>query len=303
MPQIDKGWIKDSFLYTGLFLFLLASIHIPFIHWLALWIIPFPFFVLRVKQPLNAMVIPLIGMVILLLIGFPLWYILLGVLAGCVGVVMGSIYRQAKMTGTDVVLGGLVSGFIVSLISMGVMQWAFRFFDTLNAMWQKEWNQAQNILQQSGLTMPEEIIPPVEAFVLIFLLMALVPMVLITFAAARRWLVSKGYESKTLPPFYEWRLPKAFFYFFVIVLLLQWFVVAEESGQNFQWIISILLILHILFFIQGLSLIAFLLRQKRKSLVWLVPAILLAWFPPVSFVILLMGMIDAGTPLRKRMEK
>jgi hypothetical protein len=30
---------------------------------------------------------------------------------------------------------------------------------------------------------------------------------------------------------------------------------------------------------------------------------LLAWFPPVSFVILLMGMIDTGTPLRKRMQK
>lgn len=303
MPQIDKGWIKDSFLYTGLFLFLLASIHIPFIHWLALWIIPFPFFVLRVKQPVSALMIPLLGIVILFLIGFPLLHILLGILAGCVGAVMGSLYRQSKMTGTDVVLGGLVSGFVVSLISMAVMQWAFRLFDTLSAMWLKEWNQAQTVLQESGLTMPEDMIPPVEVFVLIFLLMALVPMVLITFSAARRWLVSKGYENKPLPPFYKWRLPKAFFYFFIIVMLLQWLVVAEESGQNFHWIISVLLVLHILFFIQGLSLLGFLLKQKHKSLVWLLPAVLLAWFPPVSFVILLMGMIDSGTPLRKRMEK
>lgn len=300
---MDKGWIKDSFLYTGLFLFLLASIHIPFIQWLALWIIPFPFFMLRVKQPVSAMVVPLLGLFIMFLIGIPLWYILLGVSAGCVGVVMGSLYAQTRMTGTDVVLGGLVSGLIVSVMTMSVMQWAFGFFDRLNALWLNEWHQAQKILQESGVSVPGEIIPPLEAFVLIFLLMALLPMVLITFAVAKRRLVSKGYESKSLPPFYEWRLPKVFFYFFVIVLLLQWLVVTEEYGKNFHWIISALLILHVLFFIQGLSLIAFLLKQKRKSMVWLAPAVLLAWFPPVSFVILLMGMIDTGTPLRKRMQK
>ena len=66
------------------------------------------------------------------------------------------------------------------------------------------------------------------------------------------------------PSFYEWRLPKVFFYFFVIVLLLQWLAVTEEYGKNFHWIISALLILHVLFFIQGLSLIAFLLKQKKK---------------------------------------
>ncbi len=268
---MDKGWIKDSFLYTGLFLFLLASIHIPFIQWLALWIIPFPFFMLRVKQPVSAMVVPLLGLFIMFLIGIPLWYILLGVSAGCVGVVMGSLYAQTRMTGTDVVLGGLVSGLIVSVMTMSVMQWAFGFFDRLNALWLNEWHQAQKILQESGVS--------------------------------KRRLVSKGYESKSLPPFYEWRLPKVFFYFFVIVLLLQWLAVTEEYGENFHWIISALLILHVLFFIQGLSLIAFLLKQKRKSMVWLAPAVLLAWFPPVSFVILLMGMIDTGTPLRKRMQK
>lgn len=151
---MDKGWIKDSFLYTGLFLFLLASIHIPFIQWLALWIIPFPFFMLRVKQPVSAMVVPLLGLFIMFLIGIPLWYILLGVSAGCVGVVMGSLYAQTRMTGTDVVLGGLVSGLIVSVMTMSVMQWAFGFFDRLNALWLNEWHQAKKFCKNRECRCP-----------------------------------------------------------------------------------------------------------------------------------------------------
>ena len=153
---MDKGWIKDSFLYTRAVSLLAAPpIHIPFIQWLALWIIPFPFFMLRVKQPVSAMVVPLFGGSFhhvshrhSALVHPARCF------AGCVGVVMGSLYAQTRMTGTDVVLGGLVSGLIVSVMTMSVMQWAFGFFDRLNALWLNEWHQAKKFCKNRECRCP-----------------------------------------------------------------------------------------------------------------------------------------------------
>ncbi|MGA8942284.1 MAG: DUF2232 domain-containing protein [Thermoactinomyces sp.] len=304
MPQFDKDYVKDSFLYTGLFLFMLASFNIPLIHLLVLWILPFPFLVLRVKQPISAMIVPLAGIFLLYLFGLPFFYIVIGLLAWFTGLGMGSIYRRQDSTGTDVVLGGLVTGLTASWITMAVMQWAFGFFDVLKSAWQSEWDQAQKILEQSGVSVPETAVPPIDVFVIVLLLLILVPMILITFAVARKWLVTRGFPRKTLPPFHEWRLPKVFFYFFLLVLLAEWFMAGDGSPDvNSQWVIGIVFVLHGLFFIQGLAFLAFLLKQKRKSRRWLVLAVLLAWFPPVSFVVLLMGIVDVGTSLRTRILK
>ncbi len=304
MPQIDKNYVKDSFLYTGLFLFMLASINIPLIHLLVLWILPFPFLVLRVKQPFSAMIVPLAGMFVLYLSGLPFYNIALGLLAWFTGLGMGNVYRRKNSTGTDVVLGGLVSGVVASWITMAMMQWAFGFFDVLKSAWQNEWTQAQKILNQSGLSVPETAIPPMDVFVFVFLLLILLPMILISFVVTRKWLVYKGFPRKTLPPFYEWRLPKVFFYFFLLVLLIEWFVAGDgDLGAGYQWIIGIVFILHSLFFIQGLAFLAFLLKQRQKSRMWLAFAVLLAWLPPISFIILLMGIVDVGTSLRIKMQK
>lgn len=304
MPQFDKDYAKDSFLYTGLFLFMLASINIPLIHLFVLWILPFPFLVLRVKQPTSVMIVPLIGLSVLYLFGVPFFYIALGVLALCTGLVMGNIYHKQDSTGTDVVLGGLVSGLAASWMIMAIMQWGFGFFDVLKSSWQREWTEAQKILTQSGLSVPEATVPPIDVFVIIFLLLILVPMILISFAVARKWLVHKGFLPKTLLPFHKWRLPKVFFYFFLLVLLVEWFVAGDGGlGAEYQWLIGIVFILHALFFIQGLAFLAFLLKQKQKSRKWLVLVVLLAWLPPVSFIILLMGIVDVGTSLRLKMQK
>lgn len=304
MPQIDKDYVKDSFLYTGLFLFMLASINIPLIHLFILWILPFPFLVLRVKQPTSAMIVPLAGIFLLYLLGVPFFYIALGLLAWFTGLGMGNIYRKQDSTGTDVVLGGMVSGLAASWMIMAIMQWVFGFFDVLKSAWQREWIQAQKILTQSGFSVPEATVPPMDVFVLVFLLLILVPMILISFVVARKWLVYKGFLRKTLLPFYEWRLPKVFFYFFLLVLLVEWFVAGDGNpGAEYQWLIGIVFILHALFFIQGLAFLAFLLKQKQKSRKWLVLVVLLAWLPPVSFVILLMGIVDVGTSLRLKIQK
>ncbi|MBA4602883.1 DUF2232 domain-containing protein [Thermoactinomyces mirandus] len=304
MPQKDKDYIKDSFLYTGLFLFMLASINIPLLHLIILWILPFPFLVLRVKQPISAMIVPLVGIFILYLYGFPLLYILLGLLAWFIGLGMGNIYRRTDSTGTDVVLGGLVSGLVASWITMGLMQWAFDFFDVLKSAWQNEWIEAQRILNQSGIAVPEVVIPPIGVFVLVFLLLILVPMILISFVVTRKWLVYKGYPRKALPPFHEWRLPKVFFYFFLLVLLAEWFVAGDGGlDANDQWMIGIVFVLQVLFFIQGLAFLDFLLKQKKKSRMWLALAVLMAWLPPISFIILLLGVVDVGTSLRIKLQR
>jgi uncharacterized protein YybS (DUF2232 family) len=299
LPQDQKGIVKDGLLLSGLFLLLLASLVIPFIPMITFWLLPLPFLLLSAKSPSAAMIVSLIVLSVAFVF-FPAPFFVLSLFAWFMGSVMGHSYRSSKTTGTDVVLSGIVSGVVGSWVILYLGQ-VFHLFDWVRAVWEKESLQMEEMLKEAGAgaqTMAvlgtETMIPP-----LVFSLIIL--MALITFFAARRWLLRQGFHRKTLPAFYEWRLPKVFFYFYLLALILALFYF--PSGGGGSGMISALAILHELFLIQGFAFIHFLLHRRGKSGGWLIPLVLVSFITPFSLLIQFLGMIDTATLLRQKLNK
>jgi uncharacterized protein YybS (DUF2232 family) len=295
LPQNLKGIIKDGLIYTGLFLLLLASLSIPFIHLITFWLLPLPFFLLRVKQPPVALLIPLLVTGGILLFFPAQVFVLILVFAWPVGSVMGQLYRWPDRTGTDVVLGGVVAGLVAAWLVLYLGQTLFHLLDSFRNIWQEEWLRSQEALYKSGMVDENLPMPSVGALVPVFLFLVLIPVSLITFVVACKWLVHKGFPGKYLPPFHEWRLPKIFFYFYFFALLLSFFLNAQGV-----WSMGILGVLHLLFLLQGLAFAGFLLHRYKRSKGWYVLLFLLAL--PFSMLFLFMGLIDTGTHLRARLN-
>lgn len=300
MSQRFKGMVTDSLLYSGLFLLLLFSITIPFLHLITIWMLPLPFFIYRVKHEGAAMALPVIYFGVLFLL-FPLAiFVFFFLFAWFVGWVMGTVYRLNQAKGTDVVLGGIVSG-AVALLAILVL--GERFFGILKAfrgVWQQEMARTMQLMEEAG--MGKIAFPPVEAFIPVCMLLFLIPLSLITFFAARRWLTRLGYPVKSLPPFYEWRLPRVFVTFYVILLLVEmvrW--VMGEVSTNATWSLSIWWVLEFLFLIQGFAFVSFVLRLYRKSQAWLV--LLLVLSIPAAILISIIGMLDAALDIRNRLAE
>lgn len=280
MSQHMKQLLRDSIIYTLFFLLLMASLLIP-LSLITFWLLPLPFLILTVKHDWKAT--SLSGFISAIILVFVHPITLLFVLyAFLIGSLMGKSYRNPTTTGTEVLLMGIVISCVCSWIFFIVGEIYFDLIDELR----KIWNQSPG-KQMIDL---ETLMPP-----LLFILTVLPP--LWTFFVGRYLLYKQGYPKKYLLLFRNWRLPRIFFYFFAILLLYQLF--SEEESST---IIGIIFILQILFTIQGLSFVAFLLHVYRKNQLWLIPVSFSILIPLLSSVVLILGLIDTSFHLRERIK-
>jgi uncharacterized protein YybS (DUF2232 family) len=297
LPRDVKDLVRDGLVHSGLFFLLIASLFVPFIHLLVFWFLPLPFLLLRVKQSPLAMAIPV------LLFGFLLGifphpvFAFFFLFSWIVGWAMGSVWLSRRFTGTDVVLAGWVSGTLLTLAFIWIGHAWLGLFDSLKPILIREWKQAASVLMQPGAGISAELFLR-QLGMMLSLMVLLFPLLisLATFLAARRRLVSQGHAGKSLPPFEEWRVPKSFFYFFGLcyftVLLAEAPHVRDLAG-------SALAPLQLLFVIQGLAFITFILKKRGMSQRWLIPAVLLA-LTPLAVIVLFLGLLDTATSVRKR---
>lgn len=273
-----KQLLKDSFLYSFLFLLLLASLSIP-LALITVWFLPLPFFILFVRQHWKATGISSLVLATLLLFVHPIACLFV-LYAFLIGSVMGRNYRNPRATGTDVLLSGIVIACICSWLFLIVGE---TFFDMINQM-RKMWEQ-----------FPQEQMPNIETILPSFLF---IPTVITPFCIlfTGRYLLSKqGYAKKYLPLFRNWRLPRLFVYFYACFIL--YLLITEESPL----LVGIVLILQVLFTVQGLSFTAFLLHFHRKNKLLLLPISLTIFVPLLSTVVLLLGIIDTSFRVRERL--
>jgi uncharacterized protein YybS (DUF2232 family) len=299
--ELKGGW-KDSLLACGGFLFLLASLFIPILQFVALWLLPLPFLLLKVKQPWSVTFVPL-GLLVVLFLFFPIpFFICLFLFAWLSGSVMGYLYRKEETTGTDIVLGGIVAGLISSWLILLVGQLVFQLFSRLTAIWMQEWTETIRlmkanvvVLQDGAAGLPLSIAFPILLFMLI------VPTAIATFMVARRWLIRAGFPGKSLPPFYEWRLPRIFFTAYLLLMIGMLF--QADSGASGKWMLGFFYLMQILMVLQGCSFVLFLLQRKCGRIHWGIYVLLFVLVLPFSPLFMLLGFIDTGIDLRSRIDK
>ncbi len=294
-----NGKVRDGVILCGVFTVLIASLFTP-LSILTIWFLPLPFFLYTAKHSWPSAVPPaaVIGFLTLILL-HPLW--LIGVLfAAATGMVMGAFYRSSASSGTDVVLAGLVAGAAVLLLGLAAAQYGFEVLTGFQRLWQEQWEQVTEWVRSSVPDASVPPLPPLAAVLPLFLAVLTVPTVLLSAWAGRKLLIRFGFPEKRLLPFYRWRFPRSFLYYYLLTCIASFLFEVESRGYSF--LAGLFMILHIVFVVQGLAFLSFLLHRKGRSRGWLWFAVLALFLPPAAFLLLVLGILDVGTRWRERLE-
>lgn len=295
-----NGKVRDGVILCGVFTVLIASLFTPF-SLVTIWFLPLPFFLYTVRHSWPSALFPaaVLGALALILL-HPLW--ILGVLfAAATGMAMGAFYRSTAASGTDVVLAGLVVGAAVLLLGLAAAQYGFGLLSEFQRLWQEQWDLVAEMVQNSVPEASVPPLPPLSAVLPLFLSVLTVPTVLLSAWAGRRFLVRSGFPEKRLPPFHRWRFPKSFLFYYLVSCVAAFLFDAESWAYSF--FAGSFMILDILFAVQGLSFLSFLLHRKGLSRGWLWLAVFALFLPPAAFLLLVLGIMDVGTRMRERLEE
>ncbi|WP_026691773.1 YybS family protein [Alteribacter aurantiacus] len=306
----EQSPIKEGALYIGIYMLLiLATLFVPLISLLTLFLLPIPFvFYARKHGYKSGIFLATVSFVLLLIIAYPI-AIIFTITFASTGVVIGELLRREK-SAFGVLLGGALT-FITAII--------INFIGSIVILDVHPVESIQTVLYESVET-TESIIPlpggqeeAVEAATelidgLVIITPALFVILGVSYAFIVQWLASfmlrkRKVNVTTFPPIREWGFPKAFIWYYAVVLVLILFVDMEQGSALYTATYNLLPILEIIMVIQGLAVIFFFFYMKKVHKV--VPIIILVLgivFPPLLFLIRFLGIIDLVFELRKRMD-
>ncbi|MFC4077253.1 DUF2232 domain-containing protein [Salinithrix halophila] len=294
--------LRDGLITFGLFALLILTLLTP-LSLLTCWFLPLPFLLHTARRGGRSILFPIIacGIFILLAAAHP-FFISLYIFSAVTGAVMGLIYRRTASTGTDVVLGGLLTSWICLLLLVTVTALFTDFFGQLQSIWHEQWKETQRLAESIGaagdLPSQNSVARVLPGMLILFLL----PFPLLNFALGRRILIRQGFPGKYLPPFRDWRLPRPFFYFYFLSLLGFLFLNNGETDSIGLVFSNATALLYILFLFQGWAFTAFLLHQNKRSGKWMILVVSLSFIPLITLLLHLVGILDTGTKLRKRLK-
>ncbi|WAA12281.1 YybS family protein [Fervidibacillus halotolerans] len=112
-----------------------------------------------------------------------------------------------------------------------------------------------------------------------------------------------GISLPNAKPFRELSLPKKFVWYFLLIMILSMFVPMEKGSFIQNAIVNLLYIIQTLFTIQGITFLFYFAHQKKMHKA--IPAVvaIIFVFNPVFIILLnILGIIDVGFDLRKRIK-
>ncbi|MBW7457691.1 DUF2232 domain-containing protein [Paenibacillus sepulcri] len=122
----------------------------------------------------------------------------------------------------------------------------------------------------------------------------------IAHAIARPVLRSMGVSVPKLQPAKDWMLPRIFVFYYLIVLLVD--MATPDRGDSFLTVtlLNLVPLMRLAFSIQAMGFFFFIAHERKwNKAVPLLLSALVAFFPPLSLI----GVIDAGFPIRKAFKK
>ncbi len=123
----------------------------------------------------------------------------------------------------------------------------------------------------------------------------------ITHAFARPALRKAGVEVPGLQPAKDWMLPRVFFFYYIVVILLD-FIVPNRSGSFLTVaLLNLVPLMRLVFCIQAIGFFFFIANQRRwpKIVPVLISVLIICFQQPLYLI----GVLDAGFPIRKAFKK
>ncbi|MGO4889040.1 YybS family protein [Anaerobacillus sp. MEB173] len=302
--------LTEGAIIAALFaIILFLTLYVPIVGSIVIWLLPIPFiiYVLRhgLKSGLSLLVVTffvsfIIGGVIVLPLTF---------LFGTGGIVVGELYRRKKNAFT-VLLGGSLT-YMANLIlyfAGSIVLFDIHPIRAIQEMMLQSVQTAENMLIGIG----QENTDQLESFItLIERIDDLTPSMIIltgvTFALiiqliAKIVVTRLGHDVEGFKPFRNWMFPKSFLWYYLIVTLFVIFGV-EEGTSLYLIVWNLFPILELIMTIQGLSLIFFYCHHKQIAKALPISIVIAGFiFPFVLYLVRILGIIDLGFDLRKRMN-
>lgn len=315
MKEQNNQWIKDLVIYGALFITLLVGASIlPAATLFIVALMPVPLTIFTYKYGYKrGLLMSGIVLVSTLLFAFTLFLISLP-LAGLsivVGILVGEAMRKQKHPYETLAQGtlGYMFGFILLVFVIENVM-GISLMTEYRLIIQESLMQSEQLMQGTGIEVTEEMLQSIEQQMLVIL--DLLPAILLigsfVFALILQWisykLVNKiNRETFRFPPFYRLQLPKTTIWVFLLVIVIDFIDFGPDALITII-LMNVLVVFGLLFSLQGLSFMFYYLQHKKQSkalgIVLLVIGLVI--LPVGLYVTRILGIIDIGFMLRKRLK-
>ncbi|MDX8045423.1 DUF2232 domain-containing protein [Gracilibacillus sp. S3-1-1] len=297
---------KDFFIYVASYLLLLfLTMFFP----LAMVLLPIPIVLLVKGYSVKWSAIG--GLIFLIFASFviPVFSLPVTLLAIISGGMIGWSIKQGQHPYETWAKGttGFVLGLVLIYVYIEVVL-QISIIDTFNQTMDESLQMTAELFKTVGL---EQNLDQVREEVanLLQLLPVILAVISMVMAIITQWisykLINKVYKEKLyFPPFRNFQLPKVILWLYFIILVISFFAL-DPSTTAWMIITNIYQLAGILMALQGLSFLFFYSYTKKKSLVLPILAIVLVIIYPFMglYLLRILGIIDLGFEMRKRMAK
>nr|WP_285842813.1 YybS family protein [Metabacillus litoralis] len=304
--------ITEGAVLLALFIVLmLVAKYAPIIGILALFVLPLPFIIFTIRHSLStALMLVVAGSILSVLFG-SITNILLALMFGLSGMVMGYFYKK-KLTMGVLVGGSLAYTFSIIVSYIGSIVFLnIDFIQDSIELFKDSIQQSKAILQsfdasgqvnqqfeqlEEGMGYITTLIPTL--FVTTGMVFAV-----ITHLISVPILKRLRFELAPLKPFREWRLPTSIIWYYLISSILL-MVKLDQDSFLFMAVLNLYFILQFFVLMQGYSFVFF--YSYVKGWAKAIPIVILIAsliIPIFLYLIRILGIIDLGFPLRRKILK
>jgi uncharacterized protein YybS (DUF2232 family) len=301
---ITEGAIQLS-LFAVLFL---IALYVPLIGVIATLFLALPFIIFTIRHGYTyALLLLVASLIISALIG-SLFSMLMALMFGTAGIAIGAMLARNKSRHIILLISALI--FLINLVidyaisvkflQMDIIQETLSTFrqsfdmamKMMKGMGQNPSPQLQEQIHQ-GFEILKYVVP--SSFVIVAFLLAYIT-IIVSIPVLKRLKLPVG----TWPPFRDITLPKSLLWVYVLVLVLS-FIPFEKGTFTYIAILNVYYVLQLLLTVQGFSFLYHMANKKGIPKGMVIGGTVLCLFLPfLLYLIAILGIIDLGFDLRKR---
>ncbi len=303
---------EGAVLLAAFAVLLLITIYIPFLGIVSNLFLAVPFILFGTKNTRMYAIVFLIASLMISLIVGTVLAIPLTLSFGLTGLVIGQLIKEGKSRTVSFIASTLV--FLITLLlqyAVAVVFFNINFIEDIMSMMTEAFNRSKSMLEAFGQNSTGDVMDQFEAalkmlesltpslFVLASLF-AVILIELVSFPVVKRF----GVKVESWKPFREIVFPKSILWYYLVTILASFAIKPEEGSYWFLALVNISFILQLLMVLQGLSFIFYICYKKGMSKGIPIIATVFTFILPIFlYIVRILGIIDLGFDLRKRLEK
>jgi uncharacterized protein YybS (DUF2232 family) len=302
---------EGAILLAAFTILLLMTVYVPVLGSVVNFFLALPFMMFSARNNRKETLVFLIASLLLSLIAGSFLAIPLTLSYGLTGIVIGDFIRNEKSKQTALIAGSIT--FLINLVIQYVISIVFLNMDIIKESIQllregidqyikimTSLSQAPNEVVAQRLYAAVDLIGILTPTIFVITSFSIVFIIqLVSYPILKRF----GTHVVVGELFRDFKLPKSMIYYFLIALLVN-LIFQPESGSYVHLALSnILFILLLLIVVQGLSFVWYFSYQKSLSkAIPIIVTIAMFLMPLILYIVWILGIMDLGFDLRKRLN-